>query len=182
MVPVDGTIGVTEFFAMLKRREFPVATFIRIPEEIDYLQQPDIFHEIFGHAPLLMNPTYADFIQWYGAIGSKVPKNMRPTLSRLFWYTIEFGLINTPKGLRIYGGGILSSYSETVFSLDSDEPVRLPYDMGTLLDTPYDYANIQPHYFAIDGWDVLYKISSEDSLANALQDIYPDEQVSFIIC
>jgi phenylalanine-4-hydroxylase len=182
MVPVAGTIGITEFFTMLKNRQFPVATFIRIPEELDYLKQPDIFHELFGHAPLLMHPVYADFVQWYGEVGCMVPKELRPMLSRLFWYTIEFGLIQTDAGLKVYGGGILSSYKETIFSVDSDEPVRLPYDMQTILQTKYDYANIQPHYFIIDSWDVLYNIRTSDQLLQSLRKLSNDEQLSFIIC
>jgi phenylalanine-4-hydroxylase len=182
MTAVDGTIGVTEFFQMLQNRQFPVATFIRTPEELDYLKQPDIFHEMFGHAPLLMHPVYADFIQWYGSIGSQISKQLRPMLSRLFWYTIEFGLINTEQGLKVYGGGILSSFKETIFSVDSDEPVRLPYNMEKILSTAYDYANIQPHYFMIDSWDVLYDIQKGDSLVKALKKLNPEEQLSFIIC
>ena len=182
MVPVHGTVGPTQFFSMLSMRQFPVANFIRIPEELDYLQQPDIFHEYFGHGPLLMLPAYADFIQWYGALGTRIPNKLRPVLSRLFWYTIEFGLIKTPAGLRIYGGGILSSYQETLFAIDSGEAKRLPYDIATILDTTYDYTNIQPHYFFIDNWDMLYQIQQSEDLINALNKVDPDEQLPFDIC
>ena len=182
MVPVKGTIGITEFFSMLKNREFPVATFIRIPEELDYLKQPDIFHELFGHGPLLMNPVYADFVQWYGEMGCVTPKELRPMLSRLFWYTIEFGLIQEADGLKAYGGGILSSYQETIFSIDSAEPTRLHYDMDKILLTGYDYTNIQPHYFIIDSWDVLYDICNNNQLLEKLLKLNGDQQSAFITC
>ena len=177
MVQVDGTVGVTQFFAMLEQRKFPVATFVRTPDEMDYLQQPDIFHEIFGHGPLLMLPAYADFIQWYGHLGSKIPHKLRPILSRLFWYTIEFGLINTKDGLRIYGGGILSSCQETLFALDSHQPARCAYNIGEILNTPYDYTNIQTHYFYIDNWDRLYEIQHSNELISALNAIDLSEKI-----
>lgn len=181
MIPVHGTIHVTEFFAMLKRREFPVATFIRIPEELDYLKQPDIFHEYFGHGPLLTNPAYADFVQWYGAFASTVKAELPPILGRLFWFTIEFGLLQSADGLRIYGGGILSSHQETIYAVESPEPARKPFNLQDLLRTAYDYTVIQDTYFIIESLDALYKLMDERLLLDALRDV-EDEQASFNIC
>jgi phenylalanine-4-hydroxylase len=182
MLPVSGTVNITEFFTMLKNKTFPVANFIRVPEELDYLQQPDVFHELFGHGPLLLNPYYADFMQWYGAMALEFSPKKRKIISRLFWYTIEFGLLDTSEGLRIFGGGILSSYTETIFSLESNEPVRRPFDLNTVLNTDYDYKKIQPNYFILGSIDALFKLQSDDVLSQ-LAGIDDDKiQETFIIC
>jgi phenylalanine-4-hydroxylase len=115
--PVPALIGFGEFFKLLSEKKFPVATFIRTEDELDYLQEPDIFHEIFGHCPLLTNPSFANYTQAYGKMGLNATKEERVFLARLYWFTIEFGLLDTPKGLRIYGGGILSSPSETEYAM-----------------------------------------------------------------
>ena len=114
---VPALIPFQTFFELLASQQFPVATFIRTPEELDYLQEPDIFHEIFGHCPLLTNPWFAEFTHTYGKLGLKASKEERVFLARLYWMTIEFGLVETDQGKRIYGGGILSSPKETVYSL-----------------------------------------------------------------
>lgn len=182
MVPVKGTVLITEFFTLLKNRQFPVANFIRIPEELDYLQQPDVFHELFGHGPLLLNHYYADFMQWYGEMALTFSGKKRKILSRLFWYTIEFGLIQSPKGLRIFGGGILSSYAETLFSLESNKPKRLPFNIEIVLKTDYDYQQIQPNYFILESMEQLFEIQS-DELLLGLKDIDDSEvQETFINC
>lgn len=182
MVPVNGTVLIDEFFTLLKNRKFPVANFIRIPEELDYLQQPDVFHELFGHGPLLLNQTYADFMQWYGNMALEFSLKKRKILSRLFWYTIEFGLIKTKNGLRIFGGGILSSYAETKFSLESDQPKRFPFNVSQVLRTDYDYKNIQPNYFILENLEQLFKLQS-DPLLLQLIDINDDVvQDTFITC
>ena|SRR3990167_4069866 len=182
MIPVHGTVLITEFFTMLKNRQFPVANFIRAPEELDYLQQPDVFHELFGHGPLLLNPVYADFMQWYGAMALKCSGKKRKILSRLFWYTIEFGLIQSKNGLRILGGGILSSYTETLFSLESDKPQRFPFDISKVLRTDYDYQSIQPNYFILENFAQLFELQS-DALLLQLKDIDDNEaQETFINC
>ena len=182
MVPVQGTVLITEFFTLLKNRQFPVANFIRIPEELDYLQQPDVFHELFGHGPLLLNPLYADFMQWYGTMALAFSGKKRKILSRLFWYTIEFGLIQTHKGLRILGGGILSSYAETLFSLESEKPKRLPFSISTVLKTDYDYQKIQPNYFILNNLEQLFELQS-DALLKQLKEIDDGEaQDTFINC
>src|SRR5471032_3103459 len=112
---VPALIPFQTFFELLANKQFPAATFIRTREELDYLQEPDIFHEVFGHCPLLTNQAYADFTENYGKLGLKASPEDRKLLARLFWFTIEFGLIKTASGLRIYGGGILSSKEETIF-------------------------------------------------------------------
>lgn len=182
VMPVKGTILVDEFFAMLARREFPVATFIRTREDLDYLRQPDIFHEIFGHCPLLTNSAYADFVQWYGQFASQLDHGLRTILSRLFWFTIEFGLLQTNGGLRIYGGGILSSHGETIYSLESDKPARKPFALHEVLLTQYRYDVIQDRYFVIESLDALYQMMDEQSLLEALKEIKVEQDRPFVIC
>lgn len=182
MEPVHGTVLITEFFTMLKNRKFPVANFIRVPEELDYLQQPDVFHELFGHGPLLLNPAYADFMQWYGTMALEFSGKKRKILSRLFWYTIEFGLLQTSKGVRIFGGGILSSYAETLFSLESSNPKRLPFDLSMVLKTDYDYQVIQPNYFILDSIDQLFKLQADQFLLKLIDGGDEEVQDTFINC
>jgi phenylalanine-4-hydroxylase len=121
---VPALIPFQTFFELLASKQFPVATFIRTREELDYLQEPDIFHEIFGHCPLLTNPWFAEFTHTYGKLGLQATKEERVYLARLYWMTIEFGLMETPQGRRIYGGGILSSPKETVYSLSANPSIR----------------------------------------------------------
>ena len=156
LIPFD------KFFELLANRRFPAATFIRTREEMDYLQEPDIFHEVFGHCPLLTNQAYADFTETYGKLGLNASHADRVMLARLYWFTIEFGLIQTAKGLRIYGGGILSSKEETVYCLESPEPQRKPFDPIEALRTPYRIDIKQPVYFVLDNFDTLYKLIDMD--------------------
>jgi phenylalanine-4-hydroxylase len=162
--PVDAIIPLEKFFLLLANRQFPAATFIRTREEIDYLQEPDIFHEFFGHCPLLTNQAYADFIQWYGETALRANKKAQTLLGRLFWFTIEFGLINTVDGLRIYGGGILSSYQETLYALESKIPERIEFNISKILATPYRYDEIQKHYFFVNQIADLFTIKSSSIL------------------
>lgn len=182
VAPVTGTVQVDEFFQMLAQRRFPVATFIRVPEELDYLQQPDIFHELFGHCPLLTNQAYADFVQWYGEFASSLTKPNQRILSRLFWFTIEFGLVQSDEGVRVYGGGILSSHEETIYAVESDQPKLLAFDKEQALRTPYRYDVIQDRYFVIDSLQALYNIMDEKCLIEALNDIRGDQEHPFKIC
>lgn len=163
--PVPALIPFDRFFSLLANRRFPAATFIRRKEEIDYLKEPDIFHEIYGHCPLLTNPAYAQFTQIYGELGLKASHEERVLLARLFWYTIEFGLIKTENGLRAYGGGILSSINETVYCLDSNIPERKPFNPMDALKTPYRIDTIQPIYFVLDSFDQLYHLIDTDLMA-----------------
>lgn len=159
--PVPALIGFGEFFKLLSEKKFPVATFIRTEEELDYLQEPDIFHEIFGHCPLLTNPSFANYTQAYGKMGLTASKEQRVFLARLYWFTIEFGLLDTPKGLRIYGGGILSSPSETEYALTNESVERRSLNKTSVIDvlrTPYRIDIMQPVYF------MLNKVSDLDSI------------------
>jgi len=165
VVPVPALIPFDEFFQLLSNRQFPAASFIRTREELDYLKEPDIFHEVFGHCPLLMNPLYADFVHAYGKIGLHASQRDRVLIARLFWFTIEFGLINTPIGTRIYGAGILSSKEETVYALESPFPQRKPFDVMEALRTPYRYDTKQPVYFVIDDYNTLYNLINVDIIS-----------------
>ena len=128
VAPVPALIPFGEFFALLAAKKFPAATFIRSREELDYLQEPDIFHEVFGHTPLLTDPRFAEFTHAYGQAGLQASKEDRVMLAKLYWFTVEFGLINTQSGLKTYGAGIVSSIGETPYSIGSDIPVRKPFD------------------------------------------------------
>jgi phenylalanine-4-hydroxylase len=160
--PVAALIPFERFFYLLANRKFPAATFIRRREELDYLQEPDIFHEVFGHCPMLTNKACADFTHTYGKLGLDASPEDRAMLAKLYWFTIEFGLINTNAGLRAYGGGILSSKSETKYCVESKVPIRKPFDVLEVLRTPYRIDIIQPIYFVIDDFDVLYHLIDLD--------------------
>ena len=162
---VPALISFDRFFSLLASRQFPVATFIRIRAELDYLQEPDIFHEIFGHCPLLTNQNFADFTETYGRLGLAASKEERVYLARLYWMTVEFGLLKTVNGLRIYGGGILSSYGESAYALDSDTPERTPLDPLLALRTPYRIDILQPLYYVIDSLSVLQQLCEMDLMA-----------------
>lgn len=147
--PVPALIGFGQFFKLLSEKKFPVATFIRSREEMDYLQEPDIFHEIFGHCPLLTNPSFASYTEAYGKMGLNATKEQRVFLARLYWFTIEFGLLDTPQGLRIYGGGVLSSPGETTYALENEKVERKPFDVLDVLRTPYRIDIMQPVYYLL---------------------------------
>ncbi|MBS0351142.1 MAG: phenylalanine 4-monooxygenase [Proteobacteria bacterium] len=161
VAPVDAIIPLSEFFKLLSNRQFPAATFIRRPEDLDYLEEPDIFHEYFGHCPLLTNPAYADFVHWYGQSVLGMPKQLQSVLGRLFWFTIEFGLVTTERGLRIYGGGILSSFTETVYALEDSQVQRLDFNLLAILNATYRYDQIQKQYFVINNLDQLFTLKNQ---------------------
>ncbi len=162
VAPVNALISARAFFELLATRRFPAATFIRRREELDYVQEPDIFHELFGHCPLLTNPIYADFVHVYAKTVLERPESDWPLLQRLFWFTVEFGLIRTTKGLRAYGGGILSSISETVYSVESDVPLRVLFDPLSAFRVPYRIDKLQCVYFVIDSYQQLYDFLRAD--------------------
>ena len=162
---VPALISFGRFFELLANKEFPVATFIRTKEEFDYLQEPDIFHEIFGHCPLLTNPSFANFSHMYGKLGLAASKEERVFLARLYWFTIEFGLVQAKnEPLNIYGGGILSSPGETLYAY-SDTPERKPFDLLDVLRTPYRIDIMQPIYYVIEHIDFLDEIAKMDIMA-----------------
>lgn len=161
---VPALIGFETFFGLLAERKFPVATFIRTPEEFDYLQEPDIFHEIFGHCAMLTNPAFANFTQKYGQLGLNASPKERAYLARLYWFTVEFGLLQTKEGLRIYGGGILSSPKETLYAL-GDEPARYDFDVLDALRTPYRIDIVQPIYYMLNDLQQLQELTEIDLMA-----------------
>ncbi|MBF7072427.1 phenylalanine 4-monooxygenase [Glaciecola sp. MH2013] len=162
---VPALINFSDFFTLLANKEFPVATFIRSEEEFDYLQEPDIFHEIFGHCPLLTNKAFAHFTHTYGKLGLAASKEDRSYLARLYWFTVEFGLLKSADGLRIYGGGILSSPGETHYALESELPERKSLNPIDVLRTPYRIDIMQPIYYVLDSFDDLFDISEMDIMA-----------------
>ncbi|MBY5993798.1 phenylalanine 4-monooxygenase [Ferrimonas balearica] len=161
---VPALISFERFFELLANKQFPVATFIRSREEFDYLQEPDIFHEIFGHCPLLTNPAFAHFTHTYGKLGLAASPKERVYLARLYWFTVEFGLVNTPQGQRIYGGGILSSPGETLYAL-SGEPEHQPMSVLDAMRTPYRIDIMQPIYYVLDQVDDLFAMAEMDLMA-----------------
>jgi phenylalanine-4-hydroxylase len=163
LVAVPGLIPERPFFELLANRRFPVTDWIRTPEEFDYIVEPDVFHDLFGHVPLLFNPVFADYVQRYGAGGLKAHDlGAGELLSRLYWYTIEFGLIRQPDGLRAYGAGILSSASELRHSVSSAQPQRIALDLLRCMRTHYKIDDFQATYFVIDSFDQLFELTAPD--------------------
>ncbi len=158
IVAVPGLIPEEHFFAHLAARSFPVSVWIRKPSELDYLSEPDLFHDFFGHVPLLANPVFARFMQAYGVAGQKAQAHHAvPLLARVYWYTVEFGLLRTAAGLRAYGAGILSSKGETVYSVESPEPNRVAFDLERVMRTDYRIDTFQRMYFVIDSFEQLFE-------------------------
>lgn len=151
------------FFNHLANRRFPAGRFIRKADQLDYLQEPDIFHDIFGHVPLLTQPIFADYMEAYGKGGLRsLEYNGLKNLARLYWYTVEFGLINTTEGLRHYGAGIVSSYGEAQYSLESPSPHRLKFDLLRVMQTDYKIDDYQDVYFVIDSFEQLFEATQKD--------------------
>jgi phenylalanine-4-hydroxylase len=157
IVAVPGLIPNEAFFDHLANRRFPVSWWIREESELDYLVEPDVFHDFFGHVPLLAHPIFAEYMVEYGRAGAlAVAMHAIPMLSRLYWYTIEFGLIAATDGLRAYGAGILSSKGETVFAIESPAPNRIAFDLPRVLLTDYRIDDYQQTYFVIDSFERLF--------------------------
>ncbi|MSP52851.1 MAG: phenylalanine 4-monooxygenase [Gammaproteobacteria bacterium] len=183
VVPVDAVIPQSKFFKMLANKEFPAASFIRRRQDLDYLPEPDIFHEFYGHCPLLTNQCYADFVEWYGKSALEADKKGQKILTRLFWFTIEFGLIQHNNKIKVYGGGILSSKEETIYAATSSIPKRVPLDELHALRTPYRYDEIQKLYYTIDSMHDLYRIQKMN-LLELLETahIHGDIEPAFVLC
>ncbi|MDB5828439.1 MAG: phenylalanine-4-hydroxylase [Variovorax sp.] len=163
VVAVPGLVPDEVFFEHLAHRRFPAGHFIRKPHELDYLEEPDVFHDVFGHVPMLMNPAIADYIQAYGEGGLRAQKlGVLDKLARVYWYTVEFGLLRQPEGLRIYGAGIASSFTETVFSLDDTSPNRIVFDLERVMRTNYRIDDFQESYFVIDNLEQLLELAKID--------------------
>ncbi|GAB2511593.1 phenylalanine 4-monooxygenase [Lysobacter humi (ex Lee et al. 2017)] len=165
LIGVQGLLPELDFFDHLANRRFPVTWWIRTPEQMDYLSEPDLFHDLFGHVPLLMNPVFADYMQAYGRGGVKahgIGPEALANLTRLYWYTAEFGLIRDPDGLRIYGSGILSSKGESIHCLESDAPNRIGFDLERIMRTRYRIDTYQKTYFVIDSFEQLFEATQPD--------------------
>jgi phenylalanine-4-hydroxylase len=163
VVAVPGLVPDEVFFEHLANRRFPSGNFIRKPHELDYLEEPDVFHDVFGHVPMLMNPSIADYIQAYGVGGLRAKKlGVLDKLARVYWYTVEFGLIQQKDGLRIYGAGIASSRTESVFSLDDASPNRIGFDLERVMRTHYRIDDFQESYFVIDSLADLLELATID--------------------
>jgi phenylalanine-4-hydroxylase len=180
LVAVPGFIPDTAFFAHLARRQFPVTIWLRKPEEIDYLVEPDIFHDFFGHVPLLFDPVFADFLQLYGEKGAEAERlGTTQYLARLYWYTVEFGLIREDNDLKTFGAGILSSYAETPFSIDDASPNRIGFDLERVMRTAYRIDDFQQSYFVLESFADLFKALQQDlrpiyDRVRTLPDFAPD--------
>jgi phenylalanine-4-hydroxylase len=163
VVAVPGLVPDEVFFEHLANRRFPAGQFIRKPHELDYLEEPDVFHDVFGHVPMLMNPAIADYIQAYGVGGLRAQKlGKLANLARVYWYTVEFGLVQQQDGVRIYGAGIASSFTESVFALDSASPNRIGFDLARVMRTDYRIDDFQESYFVIHNLDELLALAQID--------------------
>jgi len=183
IVAVPGLVPDDVFFALMADRKFPSTCFIRTPAQLDYIQEPDVFHDVFGHVPLLVHPVFGDYMQAYGEGGLKaLGLGSLEKLARLYWYTVEFGLIRTPEGLRIYGAGIVSSKGESIYSLEGKAPKRIEFDLMRIMRTRYRIDDFQECYFVIDSFGDLIEATRPDftpyyrELAK-LPDIAPGEIV-----
>ena len=163
IVAVPGLVPDEVFFEHLANRRFPAGQFIRKPDQLDYLEEPDVFHDVFGHVPMLMNQVIADFIQAYGVGGLRAQAlGVLPNLARVYWYTVEFGLVQQHGALRIYGSGIASSYTESVFALDDPSPNRIGFDLERVMRTRYRIDDFQETYFVLDDFDDLLRLAEID--------------------
>ena len=166
VVAVPGLVPDEIFFDHLAHRRFPAGQFIRKPQELDYLQEPDIFHDVFGHVPMLTDPVFADYMQAYGRGGQRaMQRGQLANLARLYWYTVEFGLLQTPQGVRIYGAGIVSSRAESIFALDDPSPNRLGFDLERVMRTPYRIDDFQQVYFVAPSLRDLLDATLQDFAA-----------------
>lgn len=163
VVAVPGLVPDAVFFEHLAHRRFPAGQFIRKAHQLDYLEEPDVFHDVFGHVPMLMNPAIADYIQAYGVGGLRAQQlGELDKLARVYWYTVEFGLVQQKEGLRIYGAGIASSASESIFALDDPSPHRIRFDLERVMRTRYRIDDFQESYFVINNLDELLALANVD--------------------
>ena len=177
IVAVPGLVPDEVFFEHLAHRRFPSGRFIRRADQLDYLEEPDVFHDVFGHAPMLMNPVLADFIQAYGEGGLRAQRlGTLPLLARVYWYTVEFGLLQQHGGLRIYGSGIASSRAESVFALDDDSPHRIGFDLERVMRTRYRIDDFQECYFVLNALDDLLELAHID-FAPVYERIQHDDEI-----
>jgi phenylalanine-4-hydroxylase len=155
---VEGIINESDFFQLLSQKRFPATTWLRKLNELDYLPEPDMFHDVFGHVPLLIDPKFSAFFETFGKLGVKYKNEPQivQMLGRIYWFTIEFGLIKSKNELKIYGAGILSSHGESKYSV-SQQPTHLKFDAKTIMNTAFDNDKIQNTYFVLDSFEQLYQ-------------------------
>ena len=166
VVAVPGLVPDEVFFDHMANRRFVAGNFIRRPDQLDYLQEPDVFHDVFGHVPMLADPVFADYLEAYGKGGQRaMAHDALKWLGRLYWYTVEFGLIAEPEGLRIYGSGIVSSFAESRFALDDPSPNRIAFDLARVMRTEYRIDDFQQNYFVISSFDELLRVTVETDFA-----------------
>ncbi|MHA7900603.1 MAG: phenylalanine 4-monooxygenase [Henriciella sp.] len=189
VVAVPGLVPDDVFFEHLANRRFPAGNFIRKPDQLDYIQEPDVFHDVFGHVPMLTDPVFADYMVAYGKGGLRSLRHASlKNLAALYWYTVEFGLIRTDQGLRIYGAGIVSSPAESVFSLEDPSPNRIGFDLERLMRTDYRIDDFQQTYFVIDSYEQLFRSTVDTDFAPLYaklqgkfdlrpEDILPEDEV-----
>ena len=175
LTAVPGIIDNPDFFRLLVQKKFPASTWLRKPEALDYLPEPDMFHDVFGHVPLLTDPHFCSFYETIGALGTAhiAEERLVSMLSSIYWFTVEFGLIHTQNGKKIYGAGILSSHGETEFSL-SNIPEHFPFDAEVIMNTPYQNDRIQNSYFVIDSFSQL--LNSSETIASTLEKVSTKEK------
>ena len=174
VVPVPMLIPDHIFFWHLANRRFPAGNFIRTRETFDYIQEPDVFHDVFGHVPMLTNPVFADYMQEYGRAGFRAMEHNRlKALGALYWYTVEFGLIKEEAGLRAYGAGILSGHTEAVFSVEAKSPNRIMLNVDRVMRTDYVISDLQPTYFVIESFEDLYRKTVERDFERLYKSLSP---------
>jgi phenylalanine-4-hydroxylase len=184
VVAVPGLVPDDVFFDHMANRRFVAGNFIRRPDQLDYLQEPDVFHDVFGHVPMLADPVFADYLAAYGRGGQRALElGALKHLARLYWYTVEFGLIAEPEGLRIYGSGIVSSFAESRFALDDPSPNRIAFDLKRVMRTEYRIDDFQQNYFVIPSFDELLRVTVETDFAPLYAEIMaqPDVPVAEIL-
>jgi phenylalanine-4-hydroxylase len=184
VVAVPGLVPDDVFFDHMANRRFVAGNFIRRPDQLDYLEEPDVFHDVFGHVPMLADPVFADYLEAYGRGGQRaLSMDALKYLGRLYWYTVEFGLIAEPEGLRIYGAGIVSSFSESRFALDDPSPNRIGFDLSRVMRTEYRIDDFQQNYFVIPSFDALLKATVETDFAPLYEQLkaQPDIPVAEVV-
>lgn len=166
VVAVPGLVPDDVFFDHLANRRFPAGNFIRQPDQLDYIQEPDVFHDVFGHVPMLTDPVFADYMEAYGKGGLRSLQHASlKNLAAVYWYTVEFGLIQTDQGVRIYGAGIVSSPAESVFALENPSPNRIGFDLQRLMRTDYRIDDFQQTYFVIESYEQLFRATVDTDFA-----------------
>lgn len=184
VVAVPGLVPDHVFFDHMANRRFVAGNFIRRADQLDYIQEPDVFHDVFGHVPMLADPVFADYLEAYGRGGNRALElGALKQLGRLYWYTVEFGLVQEDAGLRIYGSGIVSSWAESRFALESDSPNRIRFDLKRVMRTEYRIDDFQQNYFVIPNFDELLRLTVETDFAPLYGELLqlPDVPVATIL-